>query len=68
VVNPCVAESRMTRTSLATVLTKISMTEAPAKDPVKQAASRARWREHNAAKQRVSGGQANRNRYRQRLT
>jgi hypothetical protein len=50
VMNPAVAESRMTRTSLATVLTKISMSEAPAKDPVKQAASRTRWREHNLAK------------------
>lgn len=56
VMNPAVAESRMTRTSLATVLTKISMTEAPAKDPVKQAASQARWRAHNLAKQRMSGG------------
>lgn len=55
VMNPAVAEARMTRTSLATVLTKISMTEAPAKDPVKQAASRARWREHNIAKAQRSG-------------
>ena len=50
VMNPAVAESRMIRTALATVLTKISMTEERAKDPVKQAASRARWREHNLAK------------------
>jgi hypothetical protein len=56
VMNPAVAEARMTRTSLATVLTKISMTEAPAKDPAKQAASQARWRAHNMAKARMSGG------------
>jgi hypothetical protein len=50
VMNPAVAESRMTRTSRATVLTKISMTELPAIDKAKQAASRARWRAHNIAK------------------
>jgi hypothetical protein len=48
--NPAVAESRMTRTSLATVLTKISMTEAPAKNPAKQAAAQKRWLQHNIAK------------------
>jgi hypothetical protein len=56
VMNPAVAESRMTRTSLATVLTKIFMTEAPAKDPAKQAASQARWRAHNIAKAQRSSG------------
>jgi hypothetical protein len=56
VVNPLVAEARMTRTSLATVLTKISMTEAPAKDPAKQASAQARWRAHNIAKGRMTGG------------
>lgn len=55
VMNPAVAESRMTRTSLATVLTKISMSEAPAIDRVKQAASKARWREHNISKAQRSG-------------
>lgn len=35
--NPVVVESRMTRTSLATVLGKISMTEGPAKDVARQA-------------------------------
>ena len=33
VANPVVAESRMTLTSLAAVLTKISMTEAPRQEP-----------------------------------
>jgi hypothetical protein len=51
VANPVVAESRMTRTSLATVLGKISMDEGRAKDPQKQAAARARWLGHNIAKQ-----------------
>ena len=55
VMNPAVAESRMTRTSLATVLTKISMSEDRAKDPAKQAASRTRWREHNLAKAKRLG-------------
>jgi hypothetical protein len=56
VMNPAVAESRLTRTSLASVLVKISMCEAPAKDPAKQASAQARWRSHNIAKQRMAGG------------
>lgn len=55
VMNPAVAESRMTRTALATVLGRVSMIEGVAKDPVKQAASRARWRAHNLAKAQRSG-------------
>ena len=56
VMNPAVAEARMTRTALAGVLSRISMTELPAKDPAKVKAAAVRWRQHNLAKQRVSGG------------
>jgi hypothetical protein len=50
--NPAVAKARMTRTALASVLVKISMTEAPAKHPVKQAASQTRWRAHTTWRKR----------------
>jgi hypothetical protein len=50
VMNPAVAESRMTRTSLATVLGRVSMTEIPAKDPLKVKAAQVRWAQHNIAK------------------
>jgi hypothetical protein len=53
--NPALAESRLTRTTLATVLTKTSMTEAPGKDPAKQAASNARWCAYNIANAQRSG-------------
>ncbi len=56
VMNPAVAESRMTRTALASVLVKVSMTEGAAKDPAKVAAAQKRWLAHNIAKGRVSGG------------
>jgi hypothetical protein len=57
VANPVVAESRMTRTALASVLGKVSMTEGPAKNLAKQAGAQKRWLAHNIAKQRaVSGG------------
>jgi len=56
VMNPAVAESRMTRTALATVLGRVSMEEGRAKDPQKQAAAQKRWLQHNIAKGRVSGG------------
>ena len=53
--NPAVAKARMTRTALASVLVKISMTEAPAKDPTKVAAAQKRWLAHNIAKAQRSG-------------
>ena len=49
VANPLVAEARQTATALARVLAGVQMTES-SKDPVKQAAAQARWREHNIAK------------------
>lgn len=56
VMNPAVAESRMTRTALTGVLVKVSMSPEPAKDPAKVAAAQKRWLAHNIAKGRVSGG------------
>ena len=55
VMNPAVAESRMTRTALATVLGRVSMTEGVAKDPQRVAAAQKRWLQHNLAKARGSG-------------
>jgi hypothetical protein len=55
VMNPAVAEARMTRTSLATVLGRVSMTEGVAKDPQRVAAAQKRWLQHNLAKARCSG-------------
>jgi hypothetical protein len=46
----------MTRTTLATVLGRVSMTEGPAKDPQRVKAAQARWLQHNIAKGRASGG------------
>jgi hypothetical protein len=54
--NTAVAESRMTRTALATVLGRVSMLEGREKDPLKVKAAQVRWRQHNIAKGRVSGG------------
>ncbi|HWY01329.1 MAG TPA: hypothetical protein VNY55_16050 [Mycobacterium sp.] len=56
VMNPAVAESRMTRTSLAGVLSRVSMVEGREKDPQKVAAAQKRWLQHNIAKGRVSDG------------
>lgn len=55
VMNPAVSESRMTRTSLATVLGRISMEEGHTKDPAKVKAAQKRWQQHNIAKGRMSG-------------
>jgi hypothetical protein len=55
IVNPLVAEARMTRTSLATVLGRVSMVEGVAKDPQRVAAAQKRWLQHNLAKARGSG-------------
>ena len=55
VMNPAVAESRMTRTSLAGVLSRVSMVEGREKDPQKVKASNARWARHNLAKAQRSG-------------
>jgi hypothetical protein len=55
VLNPALAESRLTRTALATVLSKVSMTEERVKDPQKVAAAQARWRAHNIAKAQRHG-------------
>ncbi len=52
--HPAVSEVRQTRQSLARVLAGVQITEG-AKDPVKQKAANARWREHNLAKRRVGG-------------
>jgi hypothetical protein len=55
VMNPAVAESRMTRTALATVLGRVSMVEGAAKDPQRVAAAQKRWLQHNLAKARGHG-------------
>lgn len=55
VMNPAVAESRMSRTSLAAVLSRISMVEGRQKDPQKVHAAQVRWTQHNLAKAKRSG-------------
>ena len=52
--HPAVTEARQSRVALARVLGQIQMRD-DAKNPTKQAAADARWRQHNLAKRRIGG-------------
>jgi len=52
--HPAVVEARQTRQALAKVLSGVQMAD-DSKDPVKQKAAQARWRQHNEAKRGLGG-------------
>ncbi|MCV7331332.1 hypothetical protein [Mycobacterium cookii] len=55
VVHGCVVELRLQRAALAKLISSLKLDGPGTKDPIKQAAARSRWAQHNAAKARMDG-------------